>query len=70
MQDSPKLLSPLETLQSVLMSFLGVQKESVRQRDFQRGRMQDFIVMGVAVTVVFVLLLIGLVKLILYFAVH
>lgn len=57
-----------EICKSVLMSFFGVQKESVRRRDFEKGRPVHFIIAGIAFTLLFIALLYGLVKLILHFA--
>jgi hypothetical protein len=57
-----------EVCKSMLMSFLGVQKESVRQRDFEKGKPLHFIVVGVVLTALFIVFLYGLVKLILHFA--
>lgn len=57
-----------EICKSVLMSFFGVQKESVRRRDFEKGRPVHFIIAGIAFTLLFSALLYGLVKLILHFA--
>ncbi len=58
-------LGLIDTIKSTLMSFLGVQKESVRERDFQHGRPLYFILTGIVLTILFVFLLIGVVKLIL-----
>jgi hypothetical protein len=58
----------LEVCKSVLMSFLGVQKESVRRRDFEKGRPLHYIIAGMVFTAVFIVLLYGLVKLTLHFA--
>jgi uncharacterized membrane protein YhdT len=57
-------LSLLQVLGSVLSSFFGVQKNAVRERDFSRGRPRDFVIAGVLLTLVFVLLVWGLVQLV------
>jgi uncharacterized membrane protein YhdT len=57
-------LSLSQVLGSVLSSFLGVQKNAVRERDFSRGRPRDFVIAGVLLTLVFVLLVWGLVQLV------
>jgi hypothetical protein len=64
----PEPPGPLQVLKSACMAALGVQRDSVRRRDFERGRPRDFIVAGILLTAVFVVSLIGLVKLILFFA--
>lgn len=57
-----------EVCKSVLMSFFGVQKESVRRRDFEKGKPWHFIIAGLVFTLLFIALLYGLVKLILHLA--
>ena len=58
----------LEVCKSTLMSFLGVQKESVRLRDFEKGKPSHFIIAGLIFTLLFIAILYGLVKMILHFA--
>ena len=58
-----------QVLRSVLSSFVGVQKNENRERDFKRGRARDFILVGVLVTVGFVLLIVGVVQLVMRLAV-
>jgi hypothetical protein len=57
-----------EVCRSTLMSFFGVQKESVRQRDFEKGKPQHFIIAGIMFTLLFIAILYGAVKLVLHFA--
>ncbi|WP_342242912.1 DUF2970 domain-containing protein [Pseudomonas sp. OTU5201] len=61
-------LSFREMLQSVLAAAFGVQSGKNRTRDFSRGKPSHFIILGVLFTVVFVLVLYGLVRLVLHFA--
>lgn len=65
---SDKKLTFLDIVKSALMSFFGVQKESVRQRDFEQGRPMHFIVAGVVLTLLFIAILLGIVKLVLHLA--
>ena len=58
----------LDVFKSTMMSFLGVQKEEMRQRDFEYGNPIHFIIMGILMATVFVLVLITIVKIILYSA--
>ena len=63
--DDPRDERPLslrELAASALWALLGVQKDANRRRDFARGRPGQFVLLGVVATVLFVLLLIGLVK--------
>ncbi|MCB1800894.1 MAG: DUF2970 domain-containing protein [Gammaproteobacteria bacterium] len=62
-------LSFLQVLGSVLSSFIGVQKNVTRERDFTRGRPRDFILVGILLTAVFVLTVWGVVKLVMGLAV-
>lgn len=53
-----------QVLGSVMASFLGVQKDVHRERDFTHGRARDFIFVGLLLTVLFVLLIWGVVQLV------
>jgi hypothetical protein len=57
-------LSFFQVIGSVFASFFGVQSSEKRQRDFSQGRARDFIVAGILITVLFVLLVWGIVKLV------
>jgi amino acid permease len=57
-------LSVFQVLGSVLSSFLGVQKNATRERDFKHGRARDFIIVGILLTIVFILALWGVVELV------
>jgi hypothetical protein len=54
-----------DTLSSVLMAALGVQSNKARQRDFSQGKPSHFILLGVGFTLLFILLVLGVVKLVL-----
>jgi hypothetical protein len=58
----------LDVVRSVLASFFGVQSERNRERDFTRGKPQQYILVGLFMTLLFVLLMIGVVMLILRLA--
>jgi hypothetical protein len=66
--EQEKKLGLLQVVGSVLASFFGVQKSAVRERDFRHGRARDFILVGLLLTVLFVLLLWGVVRLVMYLA--
>lgn len=68
MSEDKKGIGVWEICKSVLMSFLGVQKESVRRRDFEKGKPAHFIIAGIVFTALFVALLYGVVRLILHLA--
>ena len=63
-----KKLSFLQVLGSVSSSFFGVQKNATRERDFKRGRARDFILVGVLLTVAFILAVWGVVQLVMRLA--
>ncbi|PKL98579.1 MAG: hypothetical protein CVV19_11225 [Gammaproteobacteria bacterium HGW-Gammaproteobacteria-9] len=64
--EQEKSLTLREMLGSVLAAALGVQSGKNRARDFSQGKPSHFIILGVGFTALFVLLILGLVKLVLY----
>jgi hypothetical protein len=58
-------LSLWQMLGSVLAAAVGVQNSRNRERDFTSGKASHFIILGIAFTVVFVLVLVGVVNLVL-----
>lgn len=64
MPEQEKKLSIFQVFGSVISSFFGVQKNATRERDFTHGRARDFIVVGVVLTVVFILAVWGVVQLV------
>ncbi len=68
MKDDEQPLSFKEMLQSVLAAALGVQSGKNRSRDFSRGKPSHFILLGVGFTLLFVLIVLGIVKLVLHLA--
>lgn len=67
-KDDDKPLTLWEMLQSILAAAIGVQSGKKRSRDFSRGKPSHFIILGVAFTLVFVLMIIAVVKLVLHLA--
>ncbi|MEN8822183.1 MAG: DUF2970 domain-containing protein [Abyssibacter sp.] len=57
-----------QTVGSVLAAFFGVQSSRARKRDFTRGKPWHYLLMGLVVTVVFVAVLVGLVRVVLALA--
>jgi len=57
--------SLLDVLKSVLASFFGVQSDKNRERDFKQGSPAQFIIVGLVLTVLFIVGMIMIVKLIL-----
>lgn len=54
-----------QVIASVLSAFFGVQKNVNRERDFQQGKPWVFIVVGIAMAIIFVFAIILVVKLVL-----
>ncbi|GAB3461257.1 DUF2970 domain-containing protein [Azotobacter salinestris] len=65
-RDDDKPLTFRQMLHSVLAAALGVQSGKNRTRDFSRGKPSHFILLGIGFTALFVLALVGVVKLILH----
>ena len=59
MSKSPGLF---DVVKSVLAAAFGVQSEENRERDFKHGKASHFIAVGIAFTVIFVLVLIAIVS--------
>ena len=57
-----------QMLHSVMAAAFGVQSGKNRARDFTHGKPSHFIAIGLLFTLVFVLLLVGVVKLVLHLA--
>jgi len=55
-----------DIVKSVLASFFGVQSDKNRKRDFQQGKASHFIVVGIMMTIFFIILLWGIVQFVLY----
>ncbi len=66
--EQEKNLTLRQMLGSVLAAALSVQSGKNRARDFSHGKPSHFIILGVGFTVLFVLIVLGVVKLVLYLA--
>ncbi len=66
--DSQEKISPIVIMGSIMAASFGVQTQANRERDFKRGRFHHFIIGGIVFTFFFVLLLVGVVKLIMHFS--
>lgn len=53
---------------SVLAAFIGVQSNRKREEDFTKGKISTFIIAGLIGTTVFVLFIVGMVKLVMTLA--
>ncbi len=68
MGNTERRLGWLQVVGSVIASFFGVQKDATRERDFTHGRARDFVIVGIVLTLLFVLLIFGLVQLVMHVA--
>ena len=66
--DQPNAPSLLQVLGSVLASMFGVQSNRRREQDFVHGKPSQYIVIGLVVTLVFILVVWGVVKLVMRLA--
>lgn len=66
--DKSENMTLRETLSSVLWAALGVHSNKARERDFTKGKPSHFIFAGIAFTLVFVLIIFGVVKGVLHLA--
>lgn len=63
--EPPQKPTLLQEVSSVLASFIGVQSSKNRKRDFTGGSPRRFLILGVAFTLVFILTVVGIVRLVL-----
>lgn len=64
-EQDPQTPTLLQVIGSVLAAAFGVQSNKNRERDFQAGSWRIFLVVGVIGTILFVLIVYGIVKLVL-----
>jgi hypothetical protein len=64
MSDSPKP-SFFQVISSVVSAAFGVQSTANRERDFTGGSAKTYIVAGIVFTVIFILAIVGVVRLVL-----
>lgn len=55
-------------LLSVMSAFLGVQSNANRERDFSKGKLSHFIIIGLLLGLVFILVVVGVVSLVMKLA--
>ncbi|VAW52249.1 hypothetical protein MNBD_GAMMA05-128 [hydrothermal vent metagenome] len=63
---SQKKVSPFEIMASVIAASFGVTTQANRERDFKQGNFIHFVIGGIVFTILFVLLLVGIVMTIMY----
>ncbi|MGW8227311.1 MAG: DUF2970 domain-containing protein [Gammaproteobacteria bacterium] len=68
MSEEMKSPSLWQVAKSVLAALLGVQKSENYQRDFQYGKPSQYIFLGLIFVTLFILIIVGIVKLVLSLA--
>lgn len=67
-EKNKKKVSFLSTMSSVAAASFGVQTNKNRERDFDQGQFHHFVIGGIIFAVLFILLIIGIVKVVMHFA--
>ena len=65
-EKSKKKVSFLSTMSSVVAASFGVQTNKNRERDFEQGKFHHFVIGGIVFAVLFILFLVGLVKIVMH----
>ena len=66
--EKPKKITPLSFMGSIISAWFGVQTKANRERDFEHGKFHHFIFGGIIFAVLFILLVVGIVKVVMHFA--
>ena len=66
--EKKKKVSPLAVMRSVFAASFGVQTNTNRERDFEQGKFHHFAIGGIIFAVLFVLFVVGIVKVVMHFA--
>ncbi len=66
--EAPKKITPLSFMGSIIAAWFGVQSKANRERDFEQGKFHHFVIGGIIFAVLFVLMVVGLVKVVMHFA--
>lgn len=66
--EKPKKISFFSLMGSVFAASFGVQSKKNRERDFEHGKFHHFAIGGIIFAVLFILLLVGLVKIVMHYA--
>ena len=66
--EKPKKITALSFMGSIISAWFGVQTKANRERDFEHGKFHHFIFGGIIFAVLFILLVVGIVKVVMHFA--
>jgi hypothetical protein len=64
----PKKITAISFMASIFAAAFGVQSKQNRERDFQHGKFHHFIIGGIIFVVLFILAVVGVVKLVMNLA--
>lgn len=67
--ESQQRITALSFMGSIIAAWFGVQTKSNRERDFEQGKFHHFAIGGIVFAVMFVLFVVGIVKVVMHFAV-
>ncbi|MCW8852631.1 MAG: DUF2970 domain-containing protein [Gammaproteobacteria bacterium] len=62
----PKKITTFSFMSSIFAAAFGVQSNKNRERDFEHGKFHHFIIGGIIFAVLFILMVIGIVKLVMH----
>ena len=62
--ESNESMSFLQTTQSVLWAMLGVQSKRNARRDFSKGKLSHFVIIGIGFTLIFILTLVSVIRMV------
>ncbi|PCJ83596.1 MAG: hypothetical protein COA54_15235 [Thiotrichaceae bacterium] len=66
--DNPKKITPFSFMGSIFAAWFGVQTKANRERDFEQGKFHYFVIGGITFAILFVLFIVGIVKVVMHFA--
>ncbi|MDX2509509.1 MAG: DUF2970 domain-containing protein [Desulfobacterales bacterium] len=61
-------ITPFSFMGSIIAAWFGVQTKTNRDRDFEHGKFHHFVIGGIIFAVLFILFVIGIVKVVMHFA--
>ncbi|MCG6938103.1 MAG: DUF2970 domain-containing protein [Gammaproteobacteria bacterium] len=66
--ENQKKITPLSFIGSIIAAWFGVQSKANRERDFEHGKFHHFVIGGIIFAVLFILLVVGIVKVVMHYA--
>ena len=66
--EKQKKITPLSFMGSIVAAWFGVQTKENRDRDFEQGKFHHFVIGGIVFAVLFVLFVVGIVQVVMHFA--